>query len=522
MDRGYLGGLANQIGLNPQAGQMAMGQPEQAAQQQGGAYGYELPDKLAVRREKLNKLLNDYSLLKQFATEMSQKGIDPFAINYGEDDGGLAFQTLMDLDASVRYGAMELSNEREAEERLGSLFAQDKLRFKPGVNTQEDIAYSNPENYYSTSITPGLEQTNKVLGDDTYSQRDSARMNQLADLEMQKIDSQVQQGFISPERGEYLKAQLVPNRNKTHPSAYNPNNRGDGAAEKKSMLNLFQRVANHTRGVFPDGTFKPRIVGGKQFAESRDFAGDNYGRKTIYKQDSNGNILPVEQERKIVSTLKDEQGKTFFLLDDGEMVDVSAKTPDEVFRTIVESNSTKYGGASALPALYNELERNQLLDSNRTVPSNTVFGEGSAEQANKVKANIPGFDKIQKALKNDYDKVVANGTTVTVEGEDGTVYKFSKSEDDGVYLTNWKEVGGYKKEDRPKFLSYGQFLDFIDQSGYWNKWLPNYIANQNKTGKSKTPDNLTARQQQAILQFSIQFKRDPNQNELDKILAKYK
>jgi hypothetical protein len=515
MEIGEIGGLNYRMNF-PQ--QQMFEEPQPVAGQQGGEQ-YQYPkDPIAHRKQLTSDYYDNAGLLRAF---MKEHGADAAKPDWSQEGGGLAFQTFQALQANVMLAANALSREAEAEDQMRPLIARGDTRVKQGVD-QSGLYAQDPNNFTPTAIDPLVMEANNALEDPRYTQGDSNRLNQaVRDPRVKYYQEQIQR---DPGNAEYYQRQVEALLKNTPQTAYQQlvaNERNEGNLDKKSMMNLFQRVANHTRGVFPEGTYKTKIVGGEQYSVSEDFKGDSFGRKTVYKTDKMGNTMPVEVERKIVSTLKDPKGNTFLQLDDGEMVNVTNMPPDEVFRTIVESNSGKYGGAGSLPAFYNELGRNNLLSANRTVPTTSVFGEGSVEQSEKARPNIPGFDRIQQTLKTQFNQLTDPDSKlgiVKIEGSDGTEYKFSYNDKDGVHLSNWEDLA-YTKEDRPKNITFEKYLDLLDQMGAWDRYMGKKQEPQKKT---QLPSNLTSRQQQALVQFGLKFNRDPNEAEMKKLLDKFK
>ncbi|HYG02047.1 MAG TPA: hypothetical protein VD927_06345 [Chryseosolibacter sp.] len=516
MERGQVGALNYDMPIlalrNQQQRQVA---PQQ---QSGGGLDFELPDNLAGPREALSELYENYGLLKSVISDFERRGIQYDVPDYSQPGGGDAHQAYLAAQANVMYAAQKAANQRKLREQISEAESRGDVRYLPDYNPDEDWVEGN---YMSTKLDPRVVEANKRTAETYYTDNEVGKANEVF---FQNAVRNIQNdSTLSDTDKQYQIGALQRAIKQSSPSFYTDNNGSGSGSSDKSLMNLFQRVANHTRGVFPEGTYQNKIISGQQFASSNAFTGDSFGRKTVYRQDSMGNTMPVEVERKITDTIKDQSGQTYFVLDDGNTINVSSMNPDEVFRTLVESNSGKYGGTNSLPTFYNELSKSGLLAQDRTVPTGVVFGQGSAEQAQKAKPNIPGFERIQAALKADFDKVSNpdSNITINVPGSDGTIYKFSHSPEEGVHLSNWEEVGGYDKTNRPKNLTYQQYLDFVDQSGFWNKWLPEWQNKQVKSA-STVPDNLTSRQQKAILQFTMQFKRDPSPTELQKIITKFK
>ena len=179
--------------------------PPVAQQQQVDVPQYD-KDPIAVRGKLTSDYYNNMGLLRSFAQDMAKKGIDPFTPDYSQDGGGLAFQTMQKLQAGLLYAANALGNEFKAEQQLRPLIAQGAVRPEQGVDLNEGMAYSDPKNFYATSLDPIVTQANQVLGDARYTQGDSNKLNQtVRDPRIQYFQQQIQK---DPNNATYYQRQI--------------------------------------------------------------------------------------------------------------------------------------------------------------------------------------------------------------------------------------------------------------------------------------------------------------------------
>ena len=186
-----------------------------------------------------------------------------------------------------------------------------------------------------------------------------------------------------------------------------------------------------------------------------------------------------------------------------------------------------FGGANAVSNYYNELEQAELIDQTSRGASPTgVFGAGASELAAQGRPST-SLSREMQVLKEQYNKLV-NGdggfTNLTMNTPSGQVIKFaydSNDDDrnnDGVYISNWKELG-MNKEDRKKNLSLDGMLQVMDEYRLWEEVL-------NRPTKSKGLDwdvpEFTDRQKRAIEAYKQQKGKEPSSTVLIQILEKYK
>jgi hypothetical protein len=239
MERGQLGALNYQMAF---PGQQQVDPAQVAMQQQAvDPYQYQLPDKLANRQAKTKQLIERYNNLKSLAAEFERLGEVWDRPDLSQDDGGLAYQTILAADAGVKYAAQELANEAEAEQQLRPLEAQGKIRFNQGVDPTQDLAYSDPSKYYSTDPMPFVDEANRRLNTPTYTTRDQNNFNQAyLNPNLQRIDQMVASGQMSPEEGEFQKANLQRNEAQTAYQQLIP--RGSGRGSGLSQEDISRRA----------------------------------------------------------------------------------------------------------------------------------------------------------------------------------------------------------------------------------------------------------------------------------------
>lgn len=494
-------------------------------------------DPLAVRRDRTRNLFNSYALLKSLMKDAESKGINYSTPDYSQEGGGLAYQAFLEADAGVRYDANLLKLEREKEKMIDEARLRGDARIVQGYDPTTQLYTNNPNAAYSTKPLPFLDQANKFSDEDTYTQNDEARANETYyDAAYARIDEMERSGQMGKDQADLSRAYLQRNLSKTPYQSLIAGDKAETAKDKanaKSLMTLFQRVTNHSRGAWTDGTYQNKIIQGVPYAVSADLKDERYGETQIEKTDSNGNTSYVTVPKIIKATLKDAEGNVYFQFQNPDIPweNVSDTSPDEVTRRLVESNSSKYGGTGSIPILYNELEKAGQLSSNRSVKPNVVYGSEAVEQTKKARPNIPGWSRIEEHYKNEFNRLQDPNSTLSVikvKGRDGKDYNFTFDSDDGVMLKNWKELG-YTDQNRLKDISFEQYLDVLDRIGAWDQWMQDNKStlerlekNEKQGGKSKVPDNLTAEQQRAIVEFSIREKRDPSPDELNKILGSSK
>ena len=468
---------------------------------------------LASRGKLTSDYYNNYAQLDQYAKHMAKDfGIDVFKPDYSQEGGGEAFQLAHKLQANVMYAANALKNEFSAEKERRKQIEEGKLLRKHGVDYNNTLAYSNDDNFIPTQALPGVNEANMRGREDTYDSQSSARINAVITQQGAQIDQLVQSGQLSPEEGQLQKSYLTKNAHKLSVSQLTDDG-GSGGKIAKSMIPMFERVTNITRGVLDDG--RDTIVRGKHYLASPALSGDNYGEIQIKKTDKLGNESQVKVPKIIKRVLKNSQGDVYFEYEDHDIPieKVSSSNPDEVFRRLVESNSGKYGGQGSLPQFYEELRKKGYLQEDRSVHPGTVYGQGSVEKA-QVKPQASGFDKVLEFDKNRFaglesgksDKVVAD----TPKGQ----YVFKFDPDRGVYLDNWKDFGSKRIDN----ISYDEYLKMMDKAGYHEGLLNSHkeVVDSASGGKGLSPT-----QEKAIAAFTKQFNRTPTESELAKILAKY-
>lgn len=477
------------------------------------------PEGLAIRREKTSKLLDNYGLLKRYTESMAKKGINVWEPDYSQEGGGPEFQTYLNLEAEVRYATEELKNELHAEQQALPYFLQNKAGLRQGVNPQD--AMISQGDAVSYEPLPFVEQANKFSGQNTYTQGDENKFNQAYfQRANQQIDQMVANGQLSPQEAQIQKAALQQNVHATSPQQLNPE-----AKNKPRFLSLHKNITNFTRGAWTPGSFQTGVVKGKTYEINPENRGLRFGKGEV--RDKNGNVSRTV-DKVLKQALKDELGNVYYQYEDPDLPLelVSNLPPDKIVSRHIASDDS-FGGANAVSTYYNELEQAGFINEDtRSASANSVFGAGAPQLAQDSKPTI-STDRERQYIKDQYNKLV-NGdgdfNILNFTAPNGTVVKFKYDDDgdskeDGVHISNWKELG-MNQENRKKNLSFDDILQIMDDHGFWNK-----VIEQKKgstTQKSSTPDNLTARQQKAIVQFKIQTKREPSPSELTRLLEKFK
>ena len=537
MERGYIGGLNYRMTFPTQQGvPTGVRQPTQQQEEVEG-YDYELPkDPIAVRRELTAGLYKDYANLKSIVAAAEKAGVDVTRPDLSQSNGGLLHNMYLEADAAVRYGTNALAREREMEDQMIPYLANNQVLLNPNVDRTRDM-WATRGQYTSTEPLPFVDEANKFTQENTYTQRDQDRYNaEYFDPTVEEIDEMVENGQLSPQAGDMQKAYLKRNTSQVYAPGYF-RKEDDGGKKKRSYLAFHDNIGNLTRGVFPDQA-REIIWNGKQYKVIDALQGDSFGKENIRRFDKSGNPIVTEVNKEIRDVVKDDEGNVFIRFKDDifEPINVTDMSPTDVVRTLMESNGSKYGGSGAVVDLYDELQQAGRMDSSMMTNSNSVVGSGAAERAQRTKPNIPGFDRIQEQFKRDYDELVAKGgqRVLNVPGKDGTVFQFGYSEEDGVFLKNWKELG-YKESKyiegnepvRPTKITFDKYQDIVDKIGAFERFLGERESKQKESSarsreaeaeRGKILQNLTANQQRAIVEFRIKNKREPNEQELQMIV----
>lgn len=470
------------LGYNFRIGRDQIPQPSQMAEQSittdPEVGQYDKNDLLANRGKMTQDVYENMSILRNYAQELAKKGIDVTKPDFTQEGGGPEHLAFLKLDAAVKHAANALKNEYTAEQQLRPLQAEGKIRYNQDADFSRLYA-QNPDNYYSTAPLENVREANIRGRQNTYTPQDQARINSEIAREASQIDQQVAQGVLSQQEGELQKSYLVNNAYGTPASAFSDG--GGAGRQAKSMIPLFERVTNQTRGAFEPTDAKPIIIRGKNFTASNSLSGDNFGEQQIEKEDKLGNRTLVTVPKKIKRTLKDKQGNVFLQYEDPDLdiEQVNNIAPDEVFRRLVESNSGKYGGTAALPMFYEELRKKGLLGDNRTVGSNTVFGETTPEIARQTIPDNPATERKLALVKSDFEKLAdpnSNFGQQKVNTRKGTMV-FKYDEDEGVYLDNFDDFGLAKK---PTHIVYNDFLTYLQDAGFFDAVNSNFNKSEPK------------------------------------------
>lgn len=520
---GQLGSLDYRMTFPQQ--QPTVGQPAYTGGGEG--VGNTMPDSvndpLAVREKLTSDYFNNYGLLQSFAQDMARKGINVFEPDYSQDGGGLAFQTMLKLKAGTEMASNALANELKAEQQMRPLEATGQTRF---VGERTGMFASNPENYMPTAIDPLVVEANKALGDSRYTQSDSNRLNEaVRDPRIQYYQEQIAK---DPQNAEYYQRQMKALL-KNAPQVYAPAafDRDGGSSKKPKYLALHKNITNHSRGAWAPGTYTTSVVRGKTYEANPELGGVRFGKGEI--RDKTGRVIRTV-DKVIKQSLKDENGNVYYQYEDPELPLelISNLPPNQLVARHIASDDA-FGGSGAVAGYLNELDENGLIDPNtRSANPSVVFGEGAPELAKESKPKFT-TDRELAHIKEQYNRLV-NGegdfNILTFTSPTGQKVKFKydsntdDSKDEGVYVENWQELG-MNKDNRKKNLSLDDVLQLMDDYGFWQD-----IIEKKKQGggatQSNKPDNLTARQQKAVVQFRIQMKRDPSESELAKLLEKYK
>lgn len=439
---------------------------------------------LAARGKLTSDYYNNYAQLEQYAKSMAKDfGVDIFKPDYTQEGGGHAFQLAQKLQANIMYAANALKNEFSAEKDRRQAIDEGKLLRKHGVDYNNTLAYSDDSNFIPTAALPGITEANMRGREDTFDPQSAARINQQIQAQSGQIDQLVQSGQLSPEEGQLQKSYLVKNSYKLS-SQQLTDDGGSGGKAVKSMIPLYERATNVSRGAF-DGTDK--VVKGQHFLAAPIFSGDAFGEGQLSHVDKVGNESVVKAPKQVKGVLKDSSGRVFFEFENPNipLERIDNLDPAEFYRRLVESNSGKYGGVGSLPAFYQELEKKGYTDQSRAVHPSTVYGEGTVEKTKSRPASAQ-IDAILKFDKKRFEDAsvgkVKDFYADTPQGK----YHFEYDEDKGVSLKNWKDLGFKNKIDN---LSYEEYLNLMDKVHYHSQ----FVLPKDETPKKATPTTAASK-----------------------------
>jgi hypothetical protein len=487
MERGQIGGLAYRMNF-PQ--QMGGYEPLSTPQEDVQGYNYELPDRLASRREKVSNLLNNYGNLKSILTDLERQGIQYDKPDYSQPDGGAAYQTFLVADATVRQAAQELANESDAEKQLRDLQAQGKIRFKQGVDPNEDLAYSDPNNYYSTAPSPLVNEANQRLNTPTYTTGDQNKFNQ-ADLDpnIAQIDRMVQMGQLSPEEGELQKAYLQRNVAQTAYQQLIPRG-GRGGLSQEDLSRRAELIKQVKKGIITNDQTPLNMI----------------------------RLIPGVEDVEYVNTGNQVGLQVYFKGGQPAFVDLS-----------------QGGGEGDINALLNRIE------GQKNVPNEAVFSfdtkveiptSNSGQVLSDIKTKLASYPKqadsaadilpTLKELAAKQQLYLPSGELVTTIEEDIPWMWGDNKLEITYHPLDAKGNVNYKRTATKSISSPEELGALIDENA--GAVAPAFGGGfqQSPTQEPQSTPQSPSKQQQAIQAFTKQFGRQPNPTELQKIIAKFK
>jgi hypothetical protein len=504
MAYGELGGLNYQI--TPQfIGDQPAAQPmAPVAAQQLPALGN---DPIAVRGEKTKDLYANYQALKSFVENLSKQGIDAFD-PYQDPQ---VFEAMNMLQANVLFAANALKNEMSAENQMRPLIAQGQVGIKQGVD-QSGLYSQNADNYFSTQPTYATKELNDRLAQTTMTPGSQDRVNSLIAPYIQQIDEQVRQQILSPQEGEIQKQSIIQNAYKT--PVFSPNASSRSGKNYDAQLGLLRKYTNLSQGVWNDGTFKPEERDGKVFLVNQEGKGDVLGR---YEAGIDKNGTPVYKDKILKGWIKDaDTGEVFMEFTDPSIPKerVSNQSGDAITRTFL-SNNSKYGDVSKFMEAASELGltdatgstiNQYLMPSNADEIKEKVRTSGSAMQQG-VKQVVDG---VKKELNKMSDPFIGNNS-IGYKLPNGRRLEIGKHRGrNEYYIVNKDDFDINRNES----LSQEDVVKMLSQLNFFNS--KTYVS------KSDETPQYSDKQQKALSAFSKQFNRQPNPNELAKLLDKYK
>jgi hypothetical protein len=249
MERGQVGGLNFKMAFPGYNGYTGNQQPLTTGLQPSESGYADLPDNLDGPRSKVEALYKNYGLLKSIMIDLERKGIRYDVPDYSQDDGGTGHQAFLAADAIVRYSAQALKKEAELRKEIAKQKMMGNIMQDPNFNPDEELYGDHPDSVFSTKLTPGVEQLNRNLSQETNTQSDQNRANSQIPFTEQDVDAQVQSGYMSPAQGEYLKSQIVDNKYRQQMfRPYSPYGRG-GSGNQDEFVNRAQLIRQIKSGI---------------------------------------------------------------------------------------------------------------------------------------------------------------------------------------------------------------------------------------------------------------------------------
>lgn len=356
-DYGQAGALAYEIPQrflqSPGGGAQGSPQsiPNQGSAQPSGGKG----DLLAEREQLTDDYYNNYGTLDSYAKDMAKKGINVFEPDYSQPGGGEAFKTFQRMQANVLHSANALKTEFEMEKETRKAEAEGKVRMEPGAD-RNGLYYSKPENFYSTALSPGVLEANKMLGDQFGTQGEADKANttvrdqQLFHLKEVKKTLE-KEGKSTTQVDNDIHALLTAtNINPALAAAFTRASKSGSGA--KYDTSIFKKMYNIGSGSWAPGTYtvKPHAGAGAVW-EFDELKGDNYG---TYRDTSNPE-KPVLKE-KIIKDLyaNPKDHKVYVRFQDSAIPDEAIDDPYHFAREVI-SNNAKHGDfARTMRAVYDE------------------------------------------------------------------------------------------------------------------------------------------------------------------------
>jgi hypothetical protein len=495
MTPGELGGLNYRMQF-PQQNEEQFSSANQSIPQQYNPVPYE-NDPLAVREKLTTDYYNNAGLLRSFVQDMISKGIDPFQPDYSQDGGGLPFQTFQKLQAGLMFSANALKNEFEAEKDLRPLRARNQIAVNPGVNPNEEL-WASQGMYTSTEPLPFVKESNNFSRQNTHTRGDEQRNNQAYyERSLQQIDQMEASGQLTPYEAQIQRANLQKNVSQT------------------AYQQLVQRGGGSGRGGLSQEDLSKRAELIKQVKKG--ILTDDQTPLNLLK------LIPGVEEAEYVNT-GDRVGLNVYVKGQGQPSFVDLRKD----------------GAGDINALLNRIE------GQKNVPNEMVFSfdtkvdipESNAretiETAKAVLKNIPrgkydkmGLDegKFSDVLTSLQD-LSRQGILVTPENE--LIASIEPASGFFSSTPTRLKINYYKldKKGEPTSTILSKEIKIDDNQDYIEQLVEanaNEIAQGLGAGFSQQQSvQYTPTQQRAVEAFTKQLGRQPNQNELQKILSKYK
>ena len=515
--------------------------PEPFAPAEGQAQLPQMNEDLAYVSGLTDKYYDTYGQLKSYVQDMNAKGIDVTKPDYTDPSRMELFKTYKLLEANVMTTANQLKQQQKILTTLRPLEAQDKFRFLPGVNPNEQLITGKPMSDigYSTELLPEVENANKKLSEGLTTEGDVERYRwtYLDEKNPQSVMTQLK-SQLGAAQTPADKARIQNNIN----ALLDPVRRADPALIRQDQKIRLSGTDENKIGLIKKiesirlGNLEPKQYGfsydkdGNVSATTKQLEGLNFGSYEDKKMTETGES--VKNVDRIISNIRVYPNNRvvfeFKNTENGTVIppeEVSSQSGEVILSKLIESNPRAFGSGSKLYEAMNKLgfvtdagslDTEALFgDSFQGVMKlgDNLMGELQSKQNNTQKAEAeidkqlvgvePGmiWEGDKKKLKFQIDEAVRE-LTISKGGTTGNFY-VDEYKDLGL-----KKRGPYTADELKKAIKAAGYLDY-------------YLKDGEDTTQPKQAPPLTSKQSAAVNAFAKQFGRQPSTSELEKIKAKY-